>query len=240
MAETKIQNCHKCGGEIRTCVYFGIELESCENCGGFFLDPKLIKKIPALARSDAETLQKRQDQSGLDQATMICPKCQCYMSKRIQRRRKIVVLDVCPSCHGIWFDAGEYAKCCGLDVKERAEKQEMYKVHLYCDVCDISLWKPKKEQNVCQRCGSRLSLALAADAKPPFWYNNHGCSAFLLVAGTGIIYFSALKSLGSAFQALALTLLGFIPWLYAVRAFIYRKFFGRNIIEKMPRDFDLD
>lgn len=237
MTEAKWKNCSKCGGEIRACVCLGVELESCQNCGGFFLDSKLIQKIPVLAQSDAIDLGKRSDQAVFDKAVMVCPKCQRHMAKKAYRRGKAIVLDVCPSCQGVWFDAGEYARFFGLALR-KAAKKDVYKVHLFCDACNSVIRKPKKEQNACEQCGNRLGLSLHLGSLPPFWRNNHLCAAVLFVAGIGIIYFAALRSFENIFQAFALTFLGIIPLIYAIRAFIYSKVFmrGRTAV---GQDYDI-
>jgi len=235
MAEMKWKNCSKCGGEIRSCVYLGVELESCQNCGGFFLDSKLVHKIPALAQSDAVGIEKRADQSALDQATMVCPKCQCAMAKRITKKRKAIMLDVCPSCQGIWFDPGEYAKYCGVSGEKKSEKEEVYKVYLCCEACGVVLKRPEKEQNACDRCGHRLSLALRSVFTPPFWYRNHVCAAVLFIAGMVVIYCATFKIFGSAFQAFVLSFgVGLVGLIYIIRALIYSRVLCRRV------DIDLD
>lgn len=241
MAETDRKNCSKCGGEIQPCVYFGIELESCQNCGGFFLDSKRIQKTIALTQFDAENSEKRKDQSSLSQASMVCPKCQCSMAKRSHKKRKAIALDVCPSCQGIWFDAGEYAKYCGMDVKEKAERREVLEVHLHCEACNTASVKPGKERNVCQRCGNRLNLVLGAASAPPFWYRNHWCAALLFTVGMATIYFVALKSLGNLFQAIVLSIaVGPFCLIYIIRALIYNKFFYFGYGPFRGVDVDLD
>ncbi|MFY9233175.1 MAG: zf-TFIIB domain-containing protein [Fimbriimonadaceae bacterium] len=38
---------------------------------------------------------------------MNCPKCQTMMR---ERERETVVMDICPTCEGIWLDKGELEK----------------------------------------------------------------------------------------------------------------------------------
>jgi hypothetical protein len=44
---------------------------------------------------------------------MNCPKCQTVMR---EREKGDVIIDVCPSCHGVWLDPGELEK---LSERER-------------------------------------------------------------------------------------------------------------------------
>lgn len=63
------------------------------------------------ARRDAEWLRERRAALDADrvargkaQPRLTCPRCG---SELAEREFNNVKLDVCPSCHGVWFDAGE-------------------------------------------------------------------------------------------------------------------------------------
>lgn len=48
---------------------------------------------------------------------MVCPRCQ---SELLEVNRYGVMVDVCPSCGGIWLDKGELSKV--IDAMKRAER----------------------------------------------------------------------------------------------------------------------
>ena len=43
---------------------------------------------------------------------MNCPKCQTVMR---EREKEDVILDICPSCRGVWLDAGELEKLVAVE-----------------------------------------------------------------------------------------------------------------------------
>lgn len=62
------------------------------------------------ARRDAEWLKEQRAKLDAERAArsdeMKCPRCGATLG---HRRYKGVTLDSCPSCHGVWLDAGELA-----------------------------------------------------------------------------------------------------------------------------------
>ena len=62
------------------------------------------------ARRDAEWLKEQRAKLDAERATrsaeMKCPRCGATLG---HRPYKGVSLDSCPSCHGVWLDAGELA-----------------------------------------------------------------------------------------------------------------------------------
>lgn len=63
------------------------------------------------ARRDAEWLRERRAALDAERAArektqppLTCPRCAAGLT---EREFNNVKLDVCPSCHGVWFDAGE-------------------------------------------------------------------------------------------------------------------------------------
>lgn len=94
--KVEVDLCSKCGG-----IWFDkAELESVDNK----IEPKIIeiKKVP-----------RKSDQY----KELCCPKCneRTAMDKVVNDYDKDVVMDVCPSCKGIWLDKGEFKA-----IKERS------------------------------------------------------------------------------------------------------------------------
>jgi uncharacterized ferredoxin-like protein len=62
------------------------------------------------ARRDAEWLKEQRARLDAERSgrstSMNCPRCGATLTLR---QHKSVTLDSCPSCHGVWLDAGELA-----------------------------------------------------------------------------------------------------------------------------------
>ena len=62
------------------------------------------------ARRDAEWLKEQRAKLDAERSTrstaLTCPRCGATLAAR---QYKGVALDNCPSCHGVWLDAGELA-----------------------------------------------------------------------------------------------------------------------------------
>jgi len=43
----------------------------------------------------------------MGEKVLICPRCKSKLNKL---KKNNVVIDICPSCHGIWLDDGEIEK----------------------------------------------------------------------------------------------------------------------------------
>lgn len=55
---------------------------------------------------------------------MYCPKCEVPMR---QAKKEGVIIDVCPSCRGVWLDPGELEKILHEAQHEMVEYEELYK-----------------------------------------------------------------------------------------------------------------
>jgi uncharacterized protein len=63
------------------------------------------------AKRDAEWMRERRAQLDAEresrektQPKLVCPRCSAQLQ---DREFQNIHLDVCPKCHGVWFDAGE-------------------------------------------------------------------------------------------------------------------------------------
>ncbi len=94
----------------------GISVKSCPSCGGIWLDKNELQaiqesdehdyseelsRIPFLASNAYEMARQKL------QPDIQCPACGVGMESREYARCSQVMIDVCPSCHGIWLDKGE-------------------------------------------------------------------------------------------------------------------------------------
>jgi Zn-finger nucleic acid-binding protein len=93
-----------------------IEVGACPSCGGMWLEKGELEAIEDVREHDySEELARMPDlgyrayELALQKGgrTLKCPKCGVEMESREYARCSQVMIDVCPSCHGIWLDKGE-------------------------------------------------------------------------------------------------------------------------------------
>jgi Zn-finger nucleic acid-binding protein len=94
---------------------------ACEHCGGVWIPGKVLTKaLTARGYRDLRTLDTDR------RSTMRCLDCQGSCSEiEVENCH----LDICQSCHGVWFDRGEVSLARGLfpagsDLVEADAKQE--------------------------------------------------------------------------------------------------------------------
>lgn len=167
--EKKFSSCPKCGAEIDLVSYEGMSFESCPNCHGFFLQShEYITNKEDL--ENAPELPERLDSKELDLMEIKCPSCGILMAKCQPEHRKHLTLDICPSCLGIWFDQGEYAKYRGK-LTNKLFKPKKFRVKFSCDDCKVTeVSKTSREIPVCPRCqklmtSSAVGIDFEADYK---------------------------------------------------------------------------
>lgn len=76
----------------------GITTDSCPTCRGVWLDATELTRVTN--DDELEQLARARTQAG----TLSCPRC---AAKLHAARIEGVEVDPCPSCRGVWLDAGE-------------------------------------------------------------------------------------------------------------------------------------
>lgn len=104
--------CPACSNTLTSKVVGGVEVDVCKNgCGGIWFDQVEIEKFDeAHEEAGRELLDiPRDPAAGVDPAARRhCPKCgDVVMMQHFFDVKKKVAIDECPSCAGIWLDAGE-------------------------------------------------------------------------------------------------------------------------------------
>lgn len=103
--------------ELRAQTYEAdIGVEVCPTCGGMWLEKGELEGIEETIEHDYADELARMPDLGYNAyqlvqqkagRTLHCPTCEIEMEKREYARCSQVMIDVCPSCHGIWLDKGE-------------------------------------------------------------------------------------------------------------------------------------
>lgn len=109
--------CPRDQSELRSERYEGeVRVDACPACSGIWLEKRELEQIEEahehkysaeLAQMvdlgyNAYELAKQRELGPIH-----CPRCKAEMESREYARCSQVLIDVCPSCHGIWLDRGE-------------------------------------------------------------------------------------------------------------------------------------
>ena len=152
------ENCPKCGAEVEHVQCGKVLIECCLNCKGLFVDLYELK-MPEIDRfATAEGSSLRKDEKILDKMNITCPKCKVEMIKKKVLLKAGLTLDVCPSCHGIWFDRGELAQY----VQKKFHRPTRIPVELICVECNAIFDRDvmRDDNRKCPRCQGWLTIKL--------------------------------------------------------------------------------
>jgi Zn-finger nucleic acid-binding protein len=101
--------CPKCNAEMEKVVYEGIKIERCKKCKGIWLDAFEKDELKAKPGSEAVDMGDKEVGKEYDKKKKAnCPKCLTPMIKKADVRQKHIVYEYCNTCHGVFFDAGEF------------------------------------------------------------------------------------------------------------------------------------
>lgn len=104
--------CPRTGSVLKTVKLGKIEVEISETCAGIFFDNLELEKFDEKHEVEGEVLIEHLKQFKplvLNYDSRInCPKCKnTVMMRRFYSPKRLVEIDECPGCAGIWLDAGE-------------------------------------------------------------------------------------------------------------------------------------
>lgn len=101
--------CPKCNAKMQLVMYEGIGVERCVSCRGLWFDMlehehlKAIEGSEAIDIGNAETGKHFNDVDDIE-----CPHCSSPMLKMVDANQPHIWYEGCPSCYGVFFDAGEF------------------------------------------------------------------------------------------------------------------------------------
>ena len=212
VSQKKVMNCPKCQAEVDHVSYGGIDFEECPNCHGMFLDFHETNSDP-LAKIRVG-LKPRKDAKEIDHIEVQCPKCNVKMDKKEHGAPGSLLLDVCPSCRGIWFDVGEFVKYSGI-VTKHLMAPSPFKMWYECETCKITrdFRVPKRDKHAphCPRCNNSMKFQSIRVGQFGWRKDLKGIAlyTFPVLALFVVLYLV----MGSVFQAVLITLLGsFVLW----------------------------
>jgi Zn-finger nucleic acid-binding protein len=113
-SETKYV-CPSCSENLNLYKIFQMELEGCPKCKGIFLDKDELRSLKDKSTKGSwQTLCWMDDEvEAIEKSKAMaskrpCPKCSNVNFISTYFGNTKVILDWCPSCHGVWLDGGEF------------------------------------------------------------------------------------------------------------------------------------
>lgn len=112
--------CPKCTAEFETLTIKGVEVDRCTGCNGLWFDmleQEDLKNIESAEKIDIgdRIVGRVQDKN----RRIECPRCNSEMIGMIDQDQFHIHFERCPSCHGTYFDAGEFRDFKNHTVMER-------------------------------------------------------------------------------------------------------------------------
>jgi len=104
-------NCPKC--QTATLAEFkvdGVAVDRCSACGGTWFDAHELSRLLAEDARQVAELRRGGNDARLDDKRGRCPRDSAELLRMYSAIDRGVTLDACADCHGIWLDAGEFAK----------------------------------------------------------------------------------------------------------------------------------
>ena len=108
--------CPHCQGEMRQIGYEGIVIESCDACGGEWLDHQELGKIvdrreKAFSDEEKRAIAESTTITGVNMQhydrDLACPECHTPTSPVNYGGDTGIMIDRCEQCHGVWVDEGQ-------------------------------------------------------------------------------------------------------------------------------------
>jgi uncharacterized protein len=100
--------CPKCSdSQLKPQVLRGVEVDRCGDCGGVWFDENELAKL--LADGGGGNALRGSD-SGMNRQPGECPRDGTKLLRVFSKQNRSVVIDRCPTCKGIWLDAGEFQR----------------------------------------------------------------------------------------------------------------------------------
>lgn len=112
-------NCPKCQGPLSPVEFHGVTVDRCATCGGLWFDAleqRDLQKVEGSERID--TGDPAVGRSHDAQELVLCPVDGQRMVRMVDVAQPHIWIEMCPICHGTFFDAGEFT-----DFKERTWKE---------------------------------------------------------------------------------------------------------------------
>ena len=105
-----------CSTQLKPIAYESQEIDHCQRCGGIWFDEgellEVVNSLLAKGKIDPQTVKEAYRDKLISTKKMEgikrkCPRCLVEMDLNNYSYDSNIIIDKCPSCDGIWADAGE-------------------------------------------------------------------------------------------------------------------------------------
>ena len=101
--------CPKCTAGMETISFQGIEIERCIACHGLWFDMLEHEELKGLPGSEVIDDGLPEVGRAFDaEGTLRCPSCAGPLVRMVDGQQSHLWFESCASCHGVFFDAGEF------------------------------------------------------------------------------------------------------------------------------------
>jgi Zn-finger nucleic acid-binding protein len=101
--------CPKCDAKMQLVMYDDIGVDRCTGCKGLWFDMLEHEHLAAIEGSEAIDFGSAAIGERFNEVDDInCPKCNSAMLKMVDAQQSHIWYEGCPSCFGVFFDAGEF------------------------------------------------------------------------------------------------------------------------------------
>lgn len=107
-------HCPKCHAPMKAIRYGAVQVDRCTGCQGIWFDLAELEQLRKLEGSQmVDSGDPAVGRTYNSVHNIDCPRCTVAMLAMREARQNHIQYEKCPSCHGVFFDAGEFR-----DIKE--------------------------------------------------------------------------------------------------------------------------
>lgn len=111
--------CPKCTAEMEKKQFHDIEIDRCQGCGGLWFDMLEAEHLKDLQGSEKLDTAPRRPAERDAHRDIHCPVCKTRMIQMVDKVHPKLRYEGCPTCHGVFFDAGEFREFKAETVMDR-------------------------------------------------------------------------------------------------------------------------
>jgi len=111
--------CPKCRADMEQVEVQGVQIDRCTDCRGLWFDPgeiELLRNRKAAVEIDIGDVATGKLKNTIDRYR--CPRCGGGMTRMVDPKQPHIWYEQCSSCHGSYFDAGEFIDLATVSVSD--------------------------------------------------------------------------------------------------------------------------